>query len=92
MPGELWAGRGQGRAAGAGRWQGPTSASSKGRTQAGVRGTLSPPAAGRERESERRETQLGTLLPSLRLRQTPRVLRNDEGIKPLFYLILWLRI
>lgn len=43
-------------------------------------------------ESEQRETQLGRLLPSLQLRQTPRALQNDEGIKPLFYLILWLRI
>lgn len=51
-----------------------------------------PGMAGREKESEQQETRLGTLLPSLQLRQTPRALQNDEGIKPLFYLILWLRI
>ena len=54
FPGELWGRHRQGRAAGAGAWQGLTSASSKGRIQAGVCGTLSPPArSGRQREGER---------------------------------------
>lgn len=57
-----------------------------------VQGGPCPHRAGRERESEQREAELDVLLPSLQLRQTPRALQNDEGIKPLFYLILRLRI
>lgn len=54
---------------------------------------LDPVPKGWQSEGEQeQQTQPGTFLPSLQLRQTPRALQNDEGIKPLFYLILWLRI
>lgn len=54
VPGGLWGRHRQGRAAGVGAWQGPTSGSSKGRIQAGVCGTLSPPAGnGRQGEGKR---------------------------------------
>jgi len=73
-------------------WLVRTSASSKG-TNGGrrVRGPVPTGPGGRQGERTA-ETRLSTLLPSLQLRQTPRALQNDEGIKPLFYLILWLRI
>lgn len=88
--GELWGRHSKGKAVAAGTWRGPNSAGSKGRAQVGA--GPCPHRAGRERESEQREAELNTLLPSLQLRQTPRALQNDEGIKPLFYLILRLRI
>lgn len=81
----------RGGAEAAGTWGGPNSAGSKGWAQVGAGGPC-PHRAGRERESEQREAELDVLLPSLQLRQTPRALQNDEGIKPLFYLILRLRI
>jgi len=65
--------------------------SSKGWEQDGAGGACRA-WAGRERGSEELGAELSPLLPSLQLRQAPRALQNDEGIKPLFYLILWLRI